>query len=153
MSGVKLQVEDQQTLATGTTLTLLQLVAATNHAIVVVGWGISFNSVEAAAPAVAVRPQIQTDAGTSADYSSSIRRRDRLQTGTLDVTVLNAFSVEPSKTDDYPTVFVPAQSGYEVWWPEAGWITLAPGERLGLEMISGTLSASIQAAGYLAFDE
>lgn len=153
MSGVKLIVEDQQTLATAETKTLLQLVAATNHSLVVVGWGISFNSVEAAAPAVAVRPQIQTSAGTSGDYSSSIRRRDRLQTGTLDVTARNAFTVEPSKTDDYPTTFVPAQSGYEVWWPEEGWIILGAGERLGLEMISGTLSASIQAAGYLAFDE
>ncbi len=153
MSGVKLQVEDEQTLATVTTKTLLQLVAATNHPIVVIGWGISFNSIAAADPAVAVRPQIQTSAGTSADYSASIRRRDRLQAGTLDVTARNAFTVEPSKTDDYPTVFVPAQSGYEVWWPEEGWIVLAAGERLGLEMISGTLAASIQAAGQLAFDE
>ncbi len=153
MSGVKLQVEDEQTLASATTKTLLQLVAATNHPLVVIGWGISFNSVAAADPAVAVRPQIQTSAGTSSDYSASIRRRDRLQSGTLDVTARNAFTVEPSKTDDYPTVFVPAQSGFEVWWPEEGWITLAAGERLGLEMISGTLVASIQAAGHLAFDE
>jgi hypothetical protein len=153
MSGTKLIVEDQQTLAASTTKTLLQLVTATNHPIVIVGYGISFNSVAAADPAVAVRPQIQTTAGTSSDYSASIRRRDRLQAGTLDVTVRNAFTVEPSKTDDYPTVFIPAQSGYEVWWPEEGWITLAAGERLGLEMISGALDVSIQAAGYLAFDE
>jgi hypothetical protein len=153
MSGTKLIVEDQQTLATVETKTLLQLLAATNHPIVIIGYGISFNSIAAADPAVAVRPQIQTSAGTSDDYSTSIRRRDRLQAGTLDVTARNAFTVEPSKTDDYPTVFIPAQSGYEVWWPEEGWITLAAGERLGLEMISGTLNASIQAAGYLAFDE
>ena len=143
------------TLATGTTLTLVQLVAATNHGITIVAWGVGFNSVAAADEPVQCRLQIQTTAGTSG-ASTKINHRNHALDGheTFDTTGRDLFTVEPSKDTNFPTRLIHPSSGYEIWFPEGDEIDIGSAERIGLEVISGVLNASlVKVSGFIDFEE
>ncbi len=142
-------------LATATTLTLVQLVAATNHGITIVGWGVGFNSIAAADEPIACRLQIQTSAGTSG-ASTKINHRNHALDGheTLDTTGRDLFTVEPSKDTNFPTRMIHPSSGFEIWFPEGDEVVIGSAERIGLEVISGVLNATLdEVSGFIDFIE
>ena len=149
-------IEDSAvTLATGTTLTLVQLVAATNHGITIIAWGVGFNSVTAADEPIQCRLQIQTSAGTSA-ASTQINHRNHALDGheTFATTGRDAFTGEPTKDTNFPTRLVHPTSGYEIWFPVDDEIDIGSAERIGLEVISGALASSLdQVSGFIDFEE
>ena len=138
-----------------TTKTLVQLVAATNHGITIVAWGVGFNSVAAADEPIACRLQIQTTAGTSG-ASTQINHRNHSLDGheTIDTTGRDAFTVEPSKDTNFPTRLVHPTSGYEIWFPEGDEIVIGSAERIGLEVVPGALASTLdQVSGFIDFIE
>ena len=149
-------IEDSAiSLAAETTLTLVQLVAATNHGIEIQAWGVGFNSVAAADEPIQCRLQIQTSAGTSG-ASTQINHRNHALDGheTFDTTGRDAFTVEPSKDTNFPTRLVHPTSGYEIWFPFKEEIDIGSVERIGLEVISGALNATLdKVSGFIYFDE
>lgn len=131
-------------LATGTTLTLVQLVAGANHGITIYGWTVGFNSIVAADEAVGARLQIQTTAGTS-DASTQINHMNHALDGheTFDTTGRDAFTVDPSKDTNFPTKMIHPTQGYEIWFPADARPQIGAAERIGIEVISNVLSASL----------
>ncbi len=145
-----------EVLATGTTLTLVQLLAATAHPITILGWGVGFNSVAAADEPILCRLRIQTSAGTSG--TGTIEQQDRQHNTTFDTAALIDFTAEPTDGGDlvdvWPTKMVHPSSGYELWYPEGKEPKIAAAERLGLQVISGVLAASLdEVSGFIFFEE
>ncbi len=143
------------TVVAETVETLVQLVAATNHGIEIVAWGVGFNSVAAADEPIACRLQIQTTAGTSS-ASTKIDHRNHALDGheTFDTTGRDLFTVEPTKDTNFPTVMVHPTSGYEIWFPYKEEIEIGSGERIGLEITPGALNVSLdQVTGFIYFNE
>ena len=136
------------------TLTLIQLLAGTNHPIKILGWSVGFNSVAAADEPIACQLLIQTTAGTAAG-STTVRQRDRTQSVTFDTTgKVGDYSAEPTPSDQFPVKMVHPSSGYEIWYPEGKEITVATVERIGLRVISGALNASLdQVSASIDFEE
>ncbi len=131
-------------LATGATKTLVQLVAGTNHGLEVVAVVIGFNSLVAADEAIACRLQIQTSAGTSS-ASTKINHMNHSLDGheTFDTAGRDAFTVEPSKDTNYPTSMIHPTQGYELWCPWDARPIIGSAERIGIEVIAGALSVSL----------
>lgn len=155
MSGVRGFMEVSGLTVTATeTLTLIQLVAATDHPIAILGWSVGFNSIAAADEPIAVQLLIQTTAGTAAG-GTTIRQRDRTQSVTFDTNgQLGDFSAEPTPSDQFPVKMVHPSSGYEIWYPEKKAIVVASAERIGLRIISGALNVSLdQVAASIDFEE
>lgn len=156
MSKIGFIQDKSEVLAATTTLTIVQLVAGTNHAITVLGWGVSFNSVAAADEPVLCRLRIQTSAGTS--VAGTIEQQDRQHSATFDTTARIDFTVEPTDGGDlvdvWPTKLVHPSSGYELWYPEGKEPKIASVERVGLQVISGALNVSLdEVSGFIFFDE
>lgn len=154
MSGHYGYVEDEdEVLATATTLTLVQLVAATNAPITIVAWGVGFDSLVAADEPIRCRLQVQTSAGTS--VASVIQQHQRSRTDVFATAGRENFTVEPSKGVAWPTKLVhPTSGGYEIWYPRDARPEVADTERVGVEVISGTLSASLDdVSGFIIFEE
>ena len=87
MSGHIGYIEDEdEVLATATTLTMLQLVAAANHPIIILAWGVSFDSEAAGDEPIKCRLQIQTSAGTSG--ASTVQQWNKSRSDTFDTTGL-----------------------------------------------------------------
>ncbi len=149
-------IEDSAiSLAAATTKTLVQLVAATNHGITIVSFGVGFNSIAAGDEPIQCRLQIQTSAGTSG-ASTKINHRNHALDGheTFDTTGRDLFTVEPSKDTNFPTRLIHPTSGFEIWYPEGGPIEIGSAERIGLEVISGTLNITLtKASGFIDFVE
>ncbi len=153
MSGHRGFIEDSgEVLATATVLTLVQLVTAANHPIVILGWGVSFNSIVSTDEPIGVRLQIQTSAGTSS--GGTIGQSVQSRTDTFDTSALIDFTAEPTKGENFPTRMIHAQSGFELWYPQSREIEVADSTRIGLEVTSNVLSASLdQVAGFIHFEE
>lgn len=143
------------TLATATTLTLVQLVAGTNHGITILGWTVGFNGIVAADEAVGARLQIQTTAGTSS-ASTQINHMNHSLDGheTFDTTGRDAFTGEPTKDTNFPTKMIHPTQGYEMWFPVDARPVIGSAERIGIEVISNVLSASLdQVTAAIYFSE
>jgi hypothetical protein len=137
-----------------TAVTFIQIVAATNHPISILGWGMSFNGIVATDDPIGVQLLIQTTAGT-ATGSTTIRSRVRTESVTYDTTgKVGAYSAEPTASDQFPMRMVHPQSGFEIWLPEKREIIIAAGNRIGLRAVPGTLNATLDpGAAFLDFEE
>ena len=156
MSKIGFIQDKSEVLATGSTLTIVQLVAGTNHPISILGWGVGFNSVAAADEPILCRLRIQTSAGTSG--TGTIEQQDRQHNATFDTSALIDFTAEPTDGGDlvdvWPTKMVHPSSGYELWYPEGKEPTIATAERVGLQVISGVLATSLdEVSGFIFFEE
>ena len=142
------------TVTAAETLTLIQLLAGTNHPITILGWSVGFNSVAAADEPIACQLLIQTTAGTAAG-STTVRQRDRTQSVTFDTSgKVGDYSAEPTPSDQFPVKMVHPSSGYEIWYPEKKGIVIASAERIGLRIISGALNVSLdQVSASIDFQE
>jgi hypothetical protein len=135
--------------ATGTSLkTLLQLVAATNHAIAIIELGISFHGTSNTAEPILCQLMRQTTAGTMS--AASVRAADDSIGDTFDTTGQHTATAEPTASDVLRAWSVHPQTGL-VWQAhDLAPVIVGAGDRIGLTVTAG---ASVNADCYLVFEE
>ena len=123
--------------ATGTSLkTILQVVAAANHALLIDEWSISFEGVSNTAAPIQVILARQSTAGTldtAVTPSSSPDDSDE----TLQVTAGSDASVEPTTGDILDTQLVHPQTGYTWQAPFGKQYKVGGGDRLAIRVTAG----------------
>jgi len=132
MAGVKFCATTAE-IATGTSAkTVLQLVAASNHRVLISRLGIYFDGTSATAEPIQVRILRQTTAGTMS--SLALVKLNSADDETLQTTAQHTATVEPTAGDVLSVAEVHPQGGYEVIFPQ-GWEIIMPGgTRLGVEV-------------------
>lgn len=136
-------------IATGTAAkTLIQLVAPTNHKVVLEGFGVSFDGVSSTAAPIQVVLIFQTSAGTMT--SGTPVKSDGGTAETLLTTSNHTATAEP--TDDSEVIRrwnVHPQGGIDITF-DLDEIILGGGDRLGLVV---TAAATVNANAYMKFEE
>lgn len=122
--------EGEIALTAATAKTVLQLVAASNHRIKILSFGVFFDGVNVIGEPVQVRILRQTDAGT---MSSATPRKIGVYSETLQTTAQKTATVEPSAGDVLDVFEVHPQNGYEKYWPLGQEIIVPGGGRVGIE--------------------
>jgi len=142
MAGVKFRVRTNP-ITTGTSAkTLLQIVAASNHGVLLNAIGVDFNGVSNTDAPIRVDVLRQTTAGTMGTSASSIVKDPDDSDETLQTTIQDTASSEPTAGDILMTRYVHPQSGYD-WAARFGEeIKIGGGDRLGIRV---TASVSVSA--------
>jgi hypothetical protein len=134
MAGVGFRIRTDE-IASGTgTKTILQIVAAANHRVVIPPRGIlvSFNGISTTQLPIQVEVLKQTDAGTMGTAASTIVKANDDDGETLQTTRQDTATAEPSAGDIHHTELVHAQTAVYI---EKGFI-INGGDRLGIRTIN-----------------
>ena len=135
-------------LTAATAKTVLQLVAAANHRVKLLSWGIYFDGVTAAAEPVQIRLLRQTTAGTMSALTP-VKRDDSIGE-TLQTTAQHTATAEPTAGDVLEVKEIHPQMGYEKLYPFGGELIVGGGDRLGIEV---TAPAGVNCRAEMAFEE
>lgn len=135
-------------LAAATAKTVLQLVAAANHRVKVLGFHIAFDGVSTTAEPVQIRIVRQTTAGTMTALTP-VKRDDSIA-DTLLTTAQHTATVEPTIGDILEGRECHPQQGWEVWYPQGAEIIIGGGDRLGWEV---TAPAVVNCRASAIFEE
>lgn len=150
MAGVRFKARTNP-IATGTSAkTLLQIVAASNHGVVIDEWSISFAGTSNTATPIRVDVVRQTDAGTMGTSASTIVKDPDDTDETLQTTRQDTSSSEPTTTDILFTEHVHPQTGYTWQAPFGRGIKIGGGDRLGIRV---TAAADVNAVCRVAGEE
>lgn len=135
--------------ATGTALkTLLQLLAAANHAIEIIEVGIGFHGTTNTAEPILVKLSKQTTAGTMT--ALTLVKADDAVADAFDTSAQHTATVEPTAGDDLRAWTVHPQTGL-VWQAhDKAPVIIKQGDRVGLTV---TAAASVNADAYIVFEE
>lgn len=132
-----------------TTLTLMQLVAATNHRVEVIEIGISFDGINNTHKPIDVDVLRQTSAGTSS--ALTLHKADDSLGDSFDVTALKTFTAEPTDGALIPRPWhVHPQTGLIYPVPSDAPIWIGAGDRLGLRVLAAN---AVEATAYILFRE
>lgn len=132
------------------TETLIQLVAAVNHAIRITEASIGFQGTSTTAEPIKCELIRQTSAGTS--VALTIREADDANSDTFDTIALQDFTAEPTDAGDIIRSWnVHPQTGVIYPPPERDDIMLAAGGRIGLRVVGPGAAVDVEA--YIAFEE
>lgn len=135
-------------LSAATAKTVLQLVAATNHRVRILGWGVFFDGVSATAEPVQVEVMIQTTAGTMSSLTPV--KLDRSISDTLLTTAQHTATAEPTASDVLDTIEVHPQQGYEKQFLPGQEIILVGAGKLGIKC---TAPATVNVRAKFIFEE
>lgn len=135
-------------LTAATAKTVLQLVAATNHRVKVLSWGVYFDGVTSTAEPVQVRLLRQTTAGTMTSLTPV--KRDNSLSETLLTTAQHTATAEPTAGDVLEAKEVHPQGGYEKLYPFGQEVIIGGGGRLGIEL---TAPAGVNVRAEVIFEE
>ncbi len=127
---------EDRALTTATTETVLQLVAAANHRVKILGWGISFNGISVTDEPIKVILKRSSTAGTSA--AGTVVKVDDSIVDTLLTAARITFTAEPTVGDELETKFIHPQGWFEKIYPEGKEIIIGGGDRIGLEVTTAT---------------
>lgn len=142
-------VARQAEIATGTgAKTLIQIVAAANHRVKVLGFHVSFDGTSSTAAPIAVRLLRQTTAGTMTSLTP-VKWDDSIADSLL-TTAQHTATAEPTSGDVLLSANVHPQSGYEVLFPFGQEPIVGGGDRVGLEVTAG---ADVNAFAWIRFEE
>lgn len=148
MAGVRFKA-NASGIATGTSAkTLLQVVAAANHAVLIEEFGISFNGVSNTAEPILVKLMRQTTAGTMSALTLVKDPDDSAET--LQTTAQHTATAEPTSSDVLWQGYVHPQNGLIWQAPYGGKIKIGGGDRLGIVV---TAAASVSASPYMYGEE
>ena len=150
MAGI-LAVAQTGELATGggsVQKTLLQVVAAANHRVLVKEISISFTGQSSTAKPIEVEVARQSDAGTSSALTPE--KLNESDQETLQTTARENASVEPTTGNTIQSEVVHPQSGYTWQAPFGAAIVIQGGDRLGLMV---TAAADVNAVCRMVFEE
>lgn len=135
MAGVRLKGSQSGVQTTTTARTLLQIVAATNHGVLVDEISISFQGTSNTASPIRVRVLRQTTAGTMTSLTLVKDPDDTDET--LQTTAQHsATSTEPTAGDVLMQEYVHPQQGYTWQAPFGRLIKIGGGDRLGIEVLA-----------------
>lgn len=128
-------------IATGTAAkTLAQVVAASNHRLLIKEISVSFQGTSNTAAPILVRVLRQTTAGTTSALTPV--KTNSADDETLQVTARHTATAEPTASDVLMTELVHPQTGYTWQAPFGGELVVPGGGRLGIEV---TAAASVDA--------
>lgn len=134
MSGVRFSARTDP-IATGTSAkTLLQLVAASNHGVLVDEISISFAGTNNTNAPIRVDVLRQTTAGTMTTSASTIVKDPDDSDETLQTTRQDTATAEPTAGDILMTEYVHPQTGYTWQAPFGRPIKIGGGDRLGIRV-------------------
>lgn len=144
MAGVRFKVTNN--VATGTSAkTVLQLVAAANHAVLLKELTISFAGTSNTAAPVRVKVARQTTAGTMTALTTEVKDPDGAAE-TIQTTAFTVDSAEPTVGDVLLDFYVHPQTGYTWQAPFGQDIRIPGGGRLGVVVTAGAdVSCSVTA--------
>jgi len=129
-------VVPDEVLAAAATETVVQVVAATNHQVKVMGWGVSFAGVGVTDEPLRAEFCTQTTAGTSS--ALTLQKWNASDGDTIDATALQDFSAEPAASTVLQAERVHPQAGYEIWFPDGKEPVIAAGTRMGIRVVTPT---------------
>lgn len=147
MSGIRATAVTGEVTTGTSTKTLVQIVAAANHKVLVRGFGIYCNGVSPTAKPLLVRVLRQTTAGT---MSSLTPKKTSSDSETLQTTAQHTASAEPTAGDVLYAFEVHPQSFYEKILPFDAPIEVPGGGRLGIDVVA---EASVGAVAMIDFEE
>lgn len=131
MSGVNFRVRTDP-IATGTSAkTILQIVAAANHGVILKSWSIEFAGTSNTAAPIRVDILRQTDAGTMGTSASTIVKDPDDTDETLQTTRQDTSSSEPSAGGILETHYVHPQTGLGWSYSSDSRIKIGGGDRVG----------------------
>jgi hypothetical protein len=119
------------TLTAATAETVIQLIAATNHRVKILRWGVFFDGTAVANEPVQVRLLRQTTAGTMSSLTPV--KLDNSLGESLQTTAQHTATAEPTAGDVVDVVEVHPQSGYEIIYPLGQEVIIGGGDRVGIE--------------------
>lgn len=135
-------------LTAATARTVIQLVAASNHRVKLLSYGVYFDGTSSSAEPVQVRLLRQTTAGTMT--SLTLTKRDDSIGETLQTTGQHSATAEPTAGDVLEVKEVHPQSGYEKVFPFGQEIIIGGGDRAGIEC---TAPAGVNVRAEMIFEE
>lgn len=148
MAGVRGKLVTPE-IATGTVAkTLLQLIAASNHRVILKSFSISFKGVTTTDPPVFVRLLRQTTAGTGT--SNPPVKANSSDDETLQTTGTRAMSAEPTAGDVLWSGEVHPQNAHKEFYQWGEEDIVPGGGRVGIEVTS---SVSVSAVCVISFEE
>jgi len=148
MAGIR-AVAQTAAIATGTSkITLLQLIAAANHRVLVKEVSVSFNGVSNTEEPILVQVLRQSDAGTMS--ALTLAKLDLDGDETLQTTGTHTSTGEPTGTVSVMTEHVHPQGGFTWQAPFGGEIVVNGGDRLGIAV---TAAAGVDAVARIVFEE
>lgn len=139
---------EEQALAAATAETVVQLVAAANHAIKILRWGVFFDGVSVTGEPVEIEIQRQTTAGTSS--AGTMVKLNDSNADTLDTTARISFTAEPTKTGILECYLIHPQQGIMVMYPLGQELVVGAGDRVGIEV---TAPAVVNCRAFMVFQE
>lgn len=144
--GIAQQAEVALTAATQKTV--VQIVAAANHRVKILGWGVFFDGISTTAEPVQAVLQRQSTAGTSSALTP-VKLDDSLAE-TLQTTARHTATVEPTSGDVVDAIEVHPQQGYEKLLPLGQEIICGGGDRIGIRC---TAPAGVNVRAKIIFEE
>lgn len=142
-------IATQTGISTGTSAkTLVQLIAAANHAIVLTKFHCGFHGTSNTAEPILVQIVRQSDAGTMSSLTPV--KADDSVADTLDTTAQHTATVEPTTGDVLHSVTVHPQTGYTECSGELTELICGAGDRIALRV---TAAADVNADVTLHFEE
>lgn len=135
-------------LSSGVPMTVLQIVAAANHRVKILRWGVFFAGIAGTDEPVNVALNRQSTAGTSSALTPN--KLDDSLAETLLTTGRHTASVEPTTGDLLDSILVHPQSGYEMVFPMGQEIIVGGGDRVG---IICTAPAGVDVRAKIIFEE
>lgn len=138
----------EEALAAATAETVIQLVAAANHRVKILSWGVFFDGTSGTAEPVQVELARQTTAGTAS--ALSLVKMDDSIADTLLTSAQQDFTAEPTKGDVLQSINVHPQSGYEKIFPLGQEPIIGGGDRIG---IICTAPATVNVRAMIVFEE
>lgn len=146
MAGVRIKAT-KSAISTGTSeKTLIQVVAASNHAVLVEEISLSFNGTSNSATPILVQVARQTTAGTMSALTPVKDPDDSDET--LQTTAQHTATAEPTKGDVLMHEYVHPQHGYTWQAPFGGKIKIGGGDRLGVIVTAGAdVNAAVRVVG------
>jgi len=133
--------------STGTALkTVLQIVAASNHAVLIDEWSVAFQGTSNTASPVLVQVVRQTSAGTMT--ALALRKDPDDWDETLQTSAQHTATAEPTAGEVVIEEYVHPQTGYTWQAPFAKQIKVGGGDRLGITVTAGaSVSCTARVAG------
>ncbi len=146
MAGIRGQaITNEIALTAATAKTVIQLVAAANHRVIMTGWGVFFDGTAPTAEPVQVEIVRETTAGTMSALTPT--KGNSADDETLQTTAQHTATVEPTVTDTIDAIEVHPQQGYEkvdCYFPIPG------GTRIGIRC---TAPAAVNVRAKFFFEE
>jgi len=138
----------EEALAAATKETLIQLIAAANHRVKILEWGVYFDGISSTEAPVEITLERQSDAGTGS--SLTLVKLDDSIADTLLTTAQQDFSVDPTPGNVLEVKEVHPQGGFEKQYRVGEEPIIGGGDRLA---ITATAPAIVNVRAYIKFEE